>query len=185
MGPEDERKLIKRIRQGERAACEELVRGCYRSIYGLLMHFCRDPHLAEDLTQETFAAAWSGLGSFTGRSSLTTWLSRIAYHKFIDAKRRGLLQAEKAREFQESSAAPMEGSAAGEEIMAAERDRQLYDAVSELDEDDRLAITLHYLQGLSYREMAAVLGRPSGTVKWQTSQALQQLKTRLNGKVEA
>jgi RNA polymerase sigma-70 factor (ECF subfamily) len=184
MERQDERKLIKRICQGERAACEEFVRSFYRTIYGFLAHLCRDTYLAEDLTQETFVAAWASLKSFSGRSSLTTWLSRIAYHKFIDSKRRGIIQAEKTREFQASYTSPIE-CAADDGLLAAERSRQLYDAVGQLDQDDCLVITLHYFQNLSYREMASVLGRPSGTVKWQTSQALQRLKNSLlNGKME-
>jgi RNA polymerase sigma-70 factor, ECF subfamily len=180
----DERKLLERIRQGERSACEELVRDYYRAIYGFQAHLCRDTHLAEDLTQETFVAAWSSLDNFAGHSSLKTWLSQIAYHKFIDAKRRCRLQTDKAMEFQASYAAQADDRPAGERMLVAERCSQLYDAVSELDEGDRLVIMLHYFQSLSYREMAAVLGRPSGTVKWQTSQALGRLKNSLNGKME-
>jgi RNA polymerase sigma-70 factor, ECF subfamily len=180
----DDRKLIKRIRQGEREACEEFIRRFYRAIYGFQLHLCHNVHLAEDLTQETFTTAWSSLGSFAGRSSLTTWLSRIAYHKFLDAKRRGLLQAEKVRDYQSTYASQMEDHTAAEGMLATERSRQLYDAVSQLNEEDRLIITLHYFQDLSYREMALVLGRPSGTVKWQISQALQRLKTSLNDKIE-
>jgi RNA polymerase sigma-70 factor, ECF subfamily len=181
---QDERKLLKRIRRGEREACEEFVRGHYRAVYGFQAHLCRDVHLAEDLTQETFAAAWSGLGSFAGRSSFKTWLCRVAYHKFIDAKRRGLVHAEKAREFQQFYASQIQDHTVGEGLMAAERNRLLHDAVSELEEDDRLIITLHYLQDLSYREMASVLGKPTGTLKWLTSQALQRLRARLNGRME-
>jgi RNA polymerase sigma-70 factor, ECF subfamily len=181
---QDERRLLERIRRGDRESCEEFVRAHYRTVYGLLAHLCRDVHLAEDLTQETYAAAWSGLARFAGRSSLKTWLSKIAYHKFLDAKRRGLPSLEKAWEFQRCFASQIEDHAASDAIVAAERYRQLYDAVSELNEDDRTVITLHYLQDMSYREMASVLDKPSGTVKWQTSQALQRLKARLNERVE-
>ena len=56
------------------------------SVYRFLVHLTRDEPRAEDLTQETFAAAWRGIGSFAGRSGLGTWLHRIAYGKFIDAR---------------------------------------------------------------------------------------------------
>jgi RNA polymerase sigma-70 factor, ECF subfamily len=178
-----ERKLLTRIRQGDRDACEEFARGYHRTVYALLTHLCRDPHLAEDLTQETFAAAWAEISGFAGRSSLATWLQRIAYNKFIDAKRRGRYRSERTQELQRQSTSQTNDPAAIERMMIAERDRQLYAAVGEMDEDSRLMITLHYFQDLSYSDMASVLGRPPGTVKWQTSQALQHLRTRLNGRM--
>jgi RNA polymerase sigma factor (sigma-70 family) len=52
----------------------------------------------------------------------------------------------------------------------------LYSALDELDSADRTLLVLHYLQGLSYREMALVLDEPSGTVKWRTSEALKCLR---------
>ena len=69
-------------------------------------------------------------------------------------------------------------------LAAADRRRRLHSALDELDEDDRTLLTLHYLQDLSYREMATVLEKPSGTVKWQTSQALHRLRAHLNGELE-
>jgi RNA polymerase sigma-70 factor (ECF subfamily) len=48
-----------------------------------------------------------------------------------------------------------------------------------MDEDDRLVITLHYFQDLSYRDVASILGRPVGTVKWQINQSLHRLRARL------
>jgi DNA-directed RNA polymerase specialized sigma24 family protein len=83
-----EQELLDRIRRGDRAAREELVVDYYRRVYAMLAHLAGDVHLAEDLTQETFAAALAGVERFSGRSTLVTWLYRIAYHKLVDAKRR-------------------------------------------------------------------------------------------------
>jgi RNA polymerase sigma-70 factor, ECF subfamily len=184
VGSEHEKHLLNRVRRGEREACEELLRSHYRAVYGLLAHLCRDGHLAEDLTQETFAAAWTSLGAFAGRSSVKTWLSRIAYRKFLDARRRGLMTAEKAREYQQTYLLHIDDHAVDDPLVAAEGRRRLFDVVNQLNDDDRTVITLHYLHDLSYREMATVLGRPSGTVKWQTSLALKRLRARLSDKVE-
>jgi RNA polymerase sigma-70 factor, ECF subfamily len=177
-----EQRLLSRIRRGDRDACEEFVRDYHRPVYSLLAHLCRDTHLAEDLTQETFASAWSELGGFAGRSTLRTWLHRIAYRKFVDATRRSRCRTEKTEEFQRQYTSPMQDDAA-ERLIVEERHRLLYDAVGEMDEADRLMVTLHYFQDMSYSDMAAVLDKPTGTVKWQTSQALQRLRTRLNGRM--
>ena len=52
-------------------------------------------------------------------------------------------------------------------------------ALEELDAAERAVLVLHYLQGLSYREMAAVLDEPTGTVKWRTAEALNRLRALL------
>lgn len=154
----------------------------YGSVYRFLLFLGRDPYFAEDLTQEVFASAWRGIGTFRGRSSIRTWLHRIAYHAFLDARRRrerdktvvGALSSDDCG----SAEDPLSGIVAGESLS------QLSRAMTELDVEERTALLLHYSDGLSYREMAEVLGRPDGTLKWITSRALEKLRTLLAGKVE-
>ena len=88
MAPRQQRRLLKEIRTGSQEACAELLRSYYASIYRFLLHLGGNVSTAEDLTQETFAAAWKGIGSFRGRASLGTWLHKIAYGKFVDFARR-------------------------------------------------------------------------------------------------
>jgi RNA polymerase sigma-70 factor (ECF subfamily) len=66
----------------------EVIRACHAQIFRLLYQLCRDHHIAEDLTQETFAAAWASVSDYQGGSSMSTWLHRIAYCKFLDLYRR-------------------------------------------------------------------------------------------------
>jgi RNA polymerase sigma-70 factor (ECF subfamily) len=170
--PADQR-LWQEIRAGRREACAELVRAHYAGVYRFLLHLTRDGGRAEDLTQDTFAAAWEKIGAFEGRSGFRTWLHRIAYHKFVDARR--------AERYRPATAAPLaEEIAPGpgplDAAIAGDRARRLYQALDRLDADDRALLVLHYLQGLSYREMADVLGEPAGTVKWRTSLALTRLR---------
>lgn len=146
----------------------------------MLLHLTRDVHQAEDLTQETFAAAWEKLATFQGRATLATWLHRIAYTKFIDAQRAdrrasGMLERLTSRE-----GSPSEPS---DTVMADDDARRLYRALHGLDTPGRTLLVLHYLQGLSYREMASVLDEPTGTVKWRTSEALNRLRALLGDEV--
>ena len=60
--------------------------------------------------------------------------------------------------------------------MAGDEARRLYAVLDQLEPADRTLLVLHYLQGLSYREMASVLDEPSGTVKWRTREALNCLR---------
>ena len=170
-------------RAASRRACEILVRRHYKLIYRFLAHLTRDVNWAEDLTQDTFAAAWTSFSQMRKPASFKAWLHRIAYRKFIDSRRRvhrDMALAEKLKH--EIPAA--EGYPNPLHVLSAEqRTRQLYSAISDLEEPKRLAIVLHYVQGLSLRETAGVLAEPIGTTKWRVSQALRELKVSLDGKV--
>jgi RNA polymerase sigma-70 factor (ECF subfamily) len=172
----EEHRLLRNLRTGRPEACAELVRAHYQKVYRFLIHLTRDVHQAEDLTQETFAAAWEKLASFRGHASLATWLHRIAYTKFIDAQRaqrRALGILEHRAGPQNSSPDPLDA------VVADDEAQLLYRALHGLDPPERAVLVLHYLQGLSYREMATVLDEPTGTVKWRTAEALNRLRARL------
>jgi RNA polymerase sigma-70 factor (ECF subfamily) len=172
----DDQRLLKSLRACRPEACAELVRRHYRAVYRFLFHLSRDVDRAEDLTQDTFAAAWEGIDTFRGRSSLATWLHRIAYTKFVDSRRSERRAAALHERVTKAALAPDDPL---EAAMAADEARRLYAALDELDTADRALLVLHYLQGLSYREMASVLDEPSGTVKWRIRQALDELRNLL------
>ena len=179
----EERQLIRTIRAGNRDCCAELVHSHYASIYRFLLHLSGNVSSAEDLTQETFAAAWAGIGKFRGRASLKTWLHKIAYGKFVDLKRRCKVSQTAIEQLQRQNNSPAEARNPLAEAMTKERSTCVCDAVQELNTDEREVIVLHYFQGLSFREMAAVLDEPTGTVKGRTSRALGRLKIALDGRV--
>src|SRR5215469_16654652 len=79
--------LVQRARAGDKRAFERLYREHAGRVYGLCLRMTRDVQLAEDCTQDTFINAWRALGRFETRSSLSTWLHRIAVNVSL-AKRR-------------------------------------------------------------------------------------------------
>jgi RNA polymerase sigma-70 factor (ECF subfamily) len=175
--------LIKRILAGNREACVELIGQYDAPIYRLLVHLSGDTHLAEDLAQETFLTAWTKIGSFNAASSLNTWLHTIAYRKFIDVRRRHertiTSQGEASLHSAESHTPnPYERALANDEA------RQLYGALDGLKPAERDVVVLFYLQGLSYEQMSAVLGSPTGTLKWRMRQALGSLRLALKTKIQ-
>ncbi len=181
MTSNDEECLLRGLRAGRPEASAELVRVHYQAVYRLLAHLTRDVHRAEDLTQETFITALEKIGGFQQKSSLGTWLHRIAYTKFVDSQRTrqrvdGLL--DRVGQSQARSVDPLDAAAADEEA------KKLHQALDALEESDRSVLVLHYLQGLSYREMSVVLDEPSGTVKWRTHLALERLRELLPEEVE-
>src|SRR5262249_55576264 len=120
------------------------------------------------------------IATFQGRATLATWLHRIAYTKFIDAHRAERRAAGMRERLLSHRAAPSDPLDA---VMADDEAQRLYRALGGLEEPTRTVVVLHYLQGLSYREMAAVLDEPTGTVKWRTAEALNCLRALLDDEV--
>lgn len=179
-----ERQKLKGVRQGRREACEELVCQHYRSIYRFMAYLGADAGLAEDLTQETFTAAWANIGSYQGRASIRTWLHKIAYHKFIDSGRRLERRAAATAGLQKEHSSEQDASDPLHRLMMDEHSRLLYEAMRRLKPPEYTTVVLHYVQDLSFREMAKVLDEPVGTVKWRTGRALTELKGFLTGRIE-
>jgi len=178
------RENIKDIREAGREAWEAVICENYKPIYRFLAYLTGDTSLAEDLTQETFISAWASIGRFKGRASLGTWLHRIAYNKFVDSKRNLERRADSVARLKKEQPDVPQTLNPLHRLMADEHSRLLYEAIRRLQSAEYVVIVLHYIQGLSFREMAKVLDEPIGTVKWQTSHALRKLKGFLTGRVE-
>jgi RNA polymerase sigma-70 factor (ECF subfamily) len=148
-----------------------------------MAYLTRDAGLAEELTQETFASAWADIGRFRGRAALGTWLHQIAYRKFIDSTRRLQRNAALMAGLKERSNDAQETFDPLYRLTADEHLRLLYDAICRLKSPEYIMIVLHYIQGLSFRQVAKVMGEPVGTVKWKTSRALKKLRQYLTGRV--
>jgi len=174
------RRWIEQVRRGDADAWAQLVRDHHGRIYAMLARLTRDRHAAEDLCQETFAAAWSGIGGFAGDCAIGTWLYRIAYRKFLDARRSVRSATANARSLSDDVSAVVLDPAAN--LAVEEHRRAIDEALARMDEAERVAVVLHYLQGLNYREMADVTGEPVGTMKWRTKVALEQLAGLLGAK---
>jgi RNA polymerase sigma-70 factor (ECF subfamily) len=177
-----ERRVLKALREGRREAYEDIIDTHYASIYRLLLFLTRDVSLAEDMTQEVFASAWAAIEGFRGDASVKTWLRRIAYHLYLDGQRRRRRDTALAGTMGESDS----GVAVDPlfRIMTDEHLGRMYRAMESLADQERAILLLHYLDGLSYREMAQVLHQPAGTLKWLTHDALEKLRAQVIGKAE-
>lgn len=171
-----ERQLAQRAARGDQAVCREIIARHHAPVYRLLAHLTRDAQHAEELTCEVFAAAWDGMAGFDGRSSLGTWLHRIAYTKFIDACRRsareqqGIDALARHAPRRETIEDPLSG------IEMDERVRCVRAALDRLDEESRALVILHYTHRLSYSKISEITGEPEGTIKWRIAEALKSLR---------
>ena len=164
----------------------ELVEENYDRLFRAARFLCGDQGAAEDLVQETFAAAAASISRFEGRSSPYTWLYGIMLNKFRRwLRRKGRapvsLQAvgtdEDSRPAEQFLAAdsPLPEEAA-EKHEAAQLVRE---AVAQLTPDHRTALELRFVEGLSYEEIARVLDCPVGTAKSRVHYALRKIGAQL------
>ena len=163
--------LVQRARAGDRRAFERLYREHVGRVYGLCLRMTRDAQLAEDCTQETFINAWRALGKFETRSTLSTWLHRIAVNVSL-AKRRKSGPVEPPPEEEE-------GGGAEWTLETPVEVQEIECAIGELPEGARDALVLHALYGYSHGEAAQMLGIAEGTCKAQLHRARKLLRERL------
>ena len=179
--------LVLAATAGELAAFEELVTRHERQIYSLAFRILRNPHDAEDVTQQAFASAVENLATFRAEASFATWLSRIATFAALKIirKRKGLdtVSLEEATEPGEDydSVPHPEYIADWREsperlVERNETRRLLDDALAQLDEKHRLVFVLRDVEGLSVKETAEALGLSEGNVKVRLLRARLQLR---------
>ncbi|MGC9008149.1 MAG: RNA polymerase sigma factor RpoE, partial [Halothiobacillaceae bacterium] len=180
-----DQQLVARAREGDQRAFELLVRKYQHKVLKLIMRYVRDMDEAMDLTQETFVKAWKALGSFRGDSAFYTWIYRIAVNTaknhLVSVQRQPYTVDLDADETDQYAAEPgltdtdtPEGEAFGSELH-----RVVMQAIHDLPEDLRTAITLRELEGLSYEEIAEVMGCPIGTVRSRIFRAREAIDKRL------
>jgi RNA polymerase sigma-70 factor (ECF subfamily) len=172
----DDQYLCERAAGGESAAAGELVSRHYQRIFAYLRRLCANDSDAEDLTQKTFGKAWTALTTYQARSSVSTWLHGIAYHVYVDWRRRVRPTDARSDEWWEARAAqqptPYESAAQQESA------RQLFRWVDQLDDEKRQVVHLHYYQELSLSETAEALGIATSTVKYRLREALDFLRSK-------
>jgi RNA polymerase sigma-70 factor (ECF subfamily) len=158
------------------AAASELLSLSYGRIFAFFRRLSGNDRDAEDLTQKTFIKVWAALPSYAGRSTFSTWIHGIGHNVYVDWRRKGNRLDSQSDEWWESCAA--EGQSPFEDAAAREMAQQLFALVERLDEDARETVHLHYYQGLSIKETAAVLNVATSTVKYRLREALKFLKSR-------
>jgi RNA polymerase sigma-70 factor (ECF subfamily) len=168
--------LVQRASAGDSRAFERLYREHAGKVYGLCLRLTRDAQLAEDCTQETFINAWKALAQFETRSSLGTWLHRIAVNVALGRRRR-------ASPVMEAPAQDEDGALGGFTLETPVEVRELETAIGELPDGARDALVLHALYGYSHGEAAQMLGIAEGTCKAQLHRARKLLRERLHMEV--
>jgi RNA polymerase sigma-70 factor, ECF subfamily len=182
--------LVAGSRKGDTVAFDQLV-GLYKDrVCAFVARRLSDPVEAEDIAQETFVKAYRHLPSFRGASSFPTWLYRIAGNLTIDSMRK---RQRRGSNYSLDASPEVEGEPVVRQFAAppscepekgletSELRREVHRAIRDLAPKLRTVLVLYELQGLNYREIAATLGCPVGTVKSRIFNARGELKRSLLG----
>ena len=178
---------LEALQQGDRGEFARLVEQYSPMIYRLGSKMLDNPQDVEDMLQETFIKAYRHLGDFDGRSSLSTWLYRIATNEALMALRRKRPDTISFDEPQADETEPQEPlqivdwcCMPEQELMSAEGRAYLDKAVEGLPTSLRVVFWLRDIEGLSTRETAEVLNLSEMAVKTRLSRARLQLRETLS-----
>jgi RNA polymerase sigma-70 factor (ECF subfamily) len=178
--------LITRCAAGDEAACADLVSEHQRMVFHLALHLLGDHDEALDLSQEVFLNVFRTIGRFRGQSALRTWIYRIVINQARNRQRwwRRRHRAEQVsleERLENNGDLPPASDLAQPDRMFGRKElaSRISDALATLPFEQRTAIVLREVDGLSYEEIAFSLGVAVGTVKSRLTRAREALRARL------
>lgn len=179
--------LVERHRSGDAHAFDEVYERFGEMVYNLALRLSGNREEAADLTQEIFLRVYRHLGSFGGRSTLKTWIFRVALNHCRDRLSRFSPATLPIEDGMEDGGATLADPARSPEEMALAADdgRRVSAGLSRLPQVFREAVVLRDLEGLSYEEIAEVLGVRVGTVRSRIARGRDQLRCLLESGYES
>ena len=188
---EDEQ-LAHSLREGDNGAYEVLVGRFQQPVYNLVYRLMTHPGEASDVVQEVFLKVFRNIGSFRNQSSLKTWIYRIAVNEAHNHRRWFFRHRRNEVELEGASrgTATVEdtlsdaGRSPFEYVLDRETHSLIEDALSRINPAFRAAVVLRDVEGLSYEEVAEILGISMGTVKSRILRGREALRLELTGRLE-
>jgi RNA polymerase sigma-70 factor (ECF subfamily) len=170
--------LVQAARNGDREAMETLYRRHVRMAAGLAYRILGRPHEVDDVVQDAFVAALRGLSSLHDGQAFAKWLGSIV----VRVARRRIQRARLRRRLRITPTDPLDVdrlvSESAPPDVAAEL-RAVYELVDGLPPDERIALVLRRVEGLTVPEIAERMGRSTATVKRRLGSAEERLTGRL------
>ena len=169
---------LKRAARGDERAFEALIAPYVDVTYRLCLRMMGNEQDAADMAQEALVRAWRRLSTYKAQSRFSTWLYRIASNVCLDElRKRKNREAESLQALQESGFDPADEQNTPEQALDRKDTRaQLARAISSLNEEQRTALLLRDVHGLSYDEIASVLDMNLNTVKSRIARARASLR---------
>jgi RNA polymerase sigma factor (sigma-70 family) len=169
----DDREWVRLAQAGDRAAFAHLVRRHQDAVHRFILRMLGSHEEALELTQDTFIKAWQALPQWQPQAQFKTWIYRIASNTAMDALRRRKIV--EMVPLEEDYDAPSSGPGPEVQLQSQQRLRSLESALAELPAEQREAILLREIEGLSYAEISAALNVHEGTVKSRLARARETL----------
>jgi RNA polymerase sigma-70 factor (ECF subfamily) len=197
--PEEEAELVRRARQNDPGAVDQLVRRYQKKVYQIAYQMSgSDPEEARDCTQEALIQVFRNLSRFEGRSRFSTWLYRVVVNTCLDARRRrrrwlrmiftrrpGLPDDTDADTLLDNLPAAEDGMDPVSNVSGEELKNDVAEALRRLSEKQRTVFQLKVFQEMTIPEIAAVTGMAEGTVKSHLFRATQSVREQLSRWAEA
>ncbi len=179
--------LVRKCQEGEWRAYNELVARHQDRLFNLIYRYVGNWEDARDLCQEVFVKAFRAIAQFRGDAQFGTWLHQIGVNTLISWRRSK--QAHATASLQGSGDGASDEKAASDPVDKAprpdevagqrERERLVQEAISALDDEQRILVVLRDIEGRNYEQIARALGCPRGTVKSRLHRARLTLRDRL------
>lgn len=169
----DEQALIRKAQQGDHQALAALLHRHYAFLVNILIKLTLQPHLAEDLAQDTMLRSMEKIRLYNGQSKFSTWLVTIASRLYIDHLRKKKREKALLAEEQSLRSLKWQTEQKGDDWP------DVLDALSRISNDVRLPILLKHYYGYTHDEIAAMLDIPAGTVKSRIHNGVHALRKEL------
>lgn len=174
--------LIERLKQGDEAAFREIVESSKGLVYNTALGVVQNPEDAEDVSQEVFVQLYESIHSFKGESKLSTWLYRVTISKAMDHLRKK--KRKKRFAFVQSIFGPNDELVhdppdfvhPGVSLDNKEKAAELFKAISQLPEKQKIAFTLNRIEGLNYQEISSIMELTVASVESLLHRARKNLK---------
>ena len=177
--------LIEQLKKGDETAFKTIVDTWQDMVYNAAIGIVQNAEDAEDITQDVFVQVYHSVSSFKGDSKFSTWLYRIAVTKSLDHVRRKKRKKRFAfvrslfGEENEVLVDPPDFHHPGVSMEMKENAATLFKAISHLPENQRVAFTLHKVEGLSYQEVSDVMQTTVSSVESLMHRAKTNLQKKL------
>ncbi len=177
--------LIEQLQQGDESAFKALVEEWQGLVYNTAIVIVQNEEDADDITQETFIQVYQSFGSFKGDAKISTWLYRIAINKALDhekkkKRKRGFAFVQNIfGKATDDYLHPVDFNHPGVQLENKERAVELFAAIRQLPEKQRVAYSLNKLEGQSYQEIAEIMNTSLYAVESLLGRAKANLKATL------
>lgn len=171
--------IIAEILKGRKEGFAVLVGRYQQAAYKMALVLLRHPADAEDAASEAFLKAYAALPGCCDGTNFKSWLLKITYNCCQDILRKRAMAGKHSGPGPADAAAGEPGPLAA--VIELEDKKALWSALAELNPDDRSAVVMKYYHGLSYKDIAAALKWPMGTVATRLARAREKLHRILKG----